>query len=228
MPKRQHAADMARSGRRVVARGRQRSLIRRYLATTSVPKLHLGSGHNHLAGWLNTDRDVDAHHVFLDAARPFPLPDGAVDYVFAEHLIEHLPYADAVGMLHECHRVLTAGGRIRLATPDLGTLVSLLRDGRGDVGRRYAGWLCESYFPDAHGPAATFAVNQVLRGWGHRFVHDEATLRATLEGTGFVDVERHGFGDSATPELKGLERHGVDDGNEGFSRFETMVLEAAR
>lgn len=225
---RQHARDAARSSRRLLARGRRRRQIRRYLTTTPVPKLHLGTGHNRLAGWLNTDRDVDAEVVLLDATRPFPLPDGTVDYVFAEHLVEHLPYSDALRMLQESYRVLTPGGRVRLATPDLDSLVSLLRGDHGEVGARYATWLCESYFPEAHGPPATFAVNQVLRGWGHRFVYDEATLRATLEAVGFTDVERHPFGDSADPGLKGLERHGVDDGNEQLSRFETMVLEAAR
>lgn len=228
MPPRQHARNAARSSRRLLARGRQRRHIRRYLTTAPVPKLHLGAGHNRLTGWLNTDRDVNAELVFLDATGPFPLPSGAVDYVFAEHLIEHVPYSDALRMLHESYRVLSPGGRIRLATPDLDALVSLLGDGQGKLGARYATWLCESYFPDAQGPSATFAVNQAFRGWGHRFVYDEATLTATLEAAGFADVERHPFGASATPELKGLEQHGVADGNEELSRFETMVLEAIR
>lgn len=228
MPTRQHARNAARSSRRLLARGRRRRQIRDYLTATAVPKLHLGAGHNRLGGWLNTDRDVDAELVLLDATGPFPLPDGAVDYVFAEHLIEHLPYSDALPMLRESYRVLTPGGRIRLATPDLDRVVSLLRDDQGEIGVRYATWLCDSYFPEARGPAATFAVNQVLRGWGHLFVYDEATLRATLEAAGFTDVERHPFGDSGVPELKGLEQHGVADGNEDLSRFETMVLEATR
>lgn len=228
MPTRQHARNAARSSRRVLARGRRHRRIRHYLTTTPVARLHLGAGHNRLAGWLNTDRDVDAGLVLLDATSPFPLPSGTVDYVFAEHLIEHLAYSDALHMLHESYRVLTPGGRIRLATPDLDSLVSLLRGDYGEAGARYATWLCDSYFPESHGPPATFAVNQVLRGWGHRFVYDQATLRATLEAASFTDVERHPFGDSADPELKGLEQHGVADGNEDLTRFETMVLEATR
>ncbi|MBA8826476.1 putative SAM-dependent methyltransferase [Saccharopolyspora lacisalsi] len=214
--------------RRGVARGFRRSRVRAYFVSTSTPKLHLGAGHNHLDGWLNTDRDVDSGAVLLDVSRPFPLPSEAFHSVFSEHLVEHLPYATGVAMLRECRRVLAPGGRIRTATPDLHALVSLVDGTGGQVGRRYASWLADSYFPDADGEAATFALNQVMRGWGHRFVYDEATLRATLEQVGFTDVRRCSPRDSAHPDLAGLEDHGVADGNAELARFETMSLEARR
>ncbi|MDR7302077.1 class I SAM-dependent methyltransferase [Haloactinomyces albus] len=217
---------LVRSSRRGLARCLQRAQLRRYLASTSMPKLHLGAGHNHLDGWLNTDRDVDSGTVMLDVAQSFPLPSGAFHCVFSEHLIEHLPYATGVAMLRECRRVLAPGGWIRMATPDLGAIVSVLDGSGGQLGERYAAWLADSYFPDAPGSAATFAVNQVMRGWGHRFVYDEATLRATLEAVGFTDVQRCSFRDSANPALVGLEDHGVADGNAEMTRFETMSLEA--
>lgn len=219
---------LAKSSRRGLARRRRRSQLRRYLASASVPRLHLGAGHNHLDGWLNTDSDVDSGTVLLDVTQPFPLPSGAFQCVFSEHLIEHLPYSTGVAMLRECRRVLAPGGWIRMATPDLDALVSLVDGTAGQLGERYAGWLAGSYFPDAPGSAATFAVNQVMRGWGHRFVYDEATLRATLESVGFTDVQRCSFRASANPALAGLEDHGVADGNEELTRFETMSLEARR
>lgn len=217
---------LVRSSRRSLARRFQPSQLRDYLASTSAPKLHLGAGHNRLDGWLNTDRDVDSGAVMLDVAHPFPLPSGTFRCVFSEHLIEHLPYATGVAMLRECRRVLAPGGSVRVATPDLDALASLLDGSGGRLGERYASWLADSYFPAAPGSAAAFAVNQVMRGWGHRFVYDEVTLRATLEDVGFVDVERHAFRRSANPELVGLEDHGVSEGNEELTRFETMSLEA--
>lgn len=218
-----------RWARRELQRCRRPAAVHRYLASTDTPKLHLGAGHNQLAGWLNTDRDPTVGAVHLDVARPFPLPDGLFRYVFAEHLIEHLPYDTATGMLRQAHRVLAPGGRLRLATPDLHALASLLDDGhREEVAVRYASWLRRSYFPDSHGPDASFAVNQVVRAWGHQFIYDEATLRATLEGVGFVDVQRRELHDSADPALRGLEGHGIADGHEDFTRFETVIVEAVR
>lgn len=228
MSAKQPARTLTRAVRRGAAKRRRPSQIRRYLASTTAPRLHLGAGHNHLDGWLNIDRDVDAGSVALDVCQPFPLPSGIFRSVFSEHLIEHLPYAAGAAMLRECRRVLAPGGRLRVATPDLAAIVSLLDGEGGPLGERYAAWLCGSYFPDAPGPAATFVVNQVMRGWGHRFLYDEAALRVTLGEVGFVDVERRGFRDSADPALAGLEDHGVGDGNEEFTRFETMILEARR
>lgn len=216
------------AARRGAARARRGAAVRRYLAAVDVAKLHVGAGHNHLPGWLNTDRDPTAGAVHLDAARRFPFPDTTFAYVFSEHLIEHLPYHAAVGMLSESHRVLRPGGRIRVATPDLRALASLLAGDHEEVGSRYASWLRTSYFPHAHGPDAVFAVNQVMRAWGHQFVYDEPTLQATLEAVGFVDVGPRDFRDSADVELAGLEDHGVADGHEDFTRFETLILEAVR
>lgn len=222
------ARGLARAARRVRDRSRQAAAVRRYLDGAAQPRLHVGAGHNQLAGWLNTDRDPRDGAVYLDAAAPFPLPTAAFWSVFSEHLIEHLPYPAGMAMLRESHRVLRPGGRVRVATPDLRAVVSVLDRAGGDVARRYASWLRRSYFPDAHGPDAAFAVNQVLRAWGHRFVYDHETLRAALEAAGFDGVERSALHDSPDPALRGLERHGLDDGHEDFTRFETLILEAVR
>ncbi len=217
-----------RATRRGFARHRRRSQLHEYLDSTREPTLHLGAGHNHLDGWLDTDRDVDAGTAMLDVTRPFPLPSSTFRCVFSEHLIEHLTHATGVAMLEECRRVLGPDGWIRLSTPDLSALTSLVDDTAGPLGRRYATWLARSCYPGAAGSAATFAVNQAMRGWGHRFVYDEPTPRATLEAIGFTDVHRRSFRDSPHPALAGLEDHGVADGNEDLTRFETMSVETRR
>lgn len=202
--------------------------LRSYLESHPVRKLQLGAGHNLLPGWLNTDRDPASEAVQLDAAKPFPFADGTFDYVFSEHLIEHLPHEAGVVMLEECHRVSRPGGRLRIATPDLEAIISLKGAPRGGVEERYAAWITESYFPNAAGRGAAYAINQVFRGWGHRFLYDCETLRAVLEKVGFGDVRRCAFGESEDEALAGIDDHGVEDGNRDFSEFETMVLEATR
>lgn len=213
------------------ARGQQQA-VRSYLRTAPAPKLHLGAGHHRLDGWLDTDRDPSSGAVYLDVTRSFPFGPGTFTHVFAEHLVEHLPYEEATAMLRRCHRVLRHGGRIRLATPDLVVIMRLHpdldADGGGQIGRRYATWLADSYFRDRHGPAAVYAINKVVRGWGHAFLYDEVTLAAVLEAVGFTDVRRCTFGESADPHLRGLEGHGVQDGNAELSAFETMALEAVK
>ena len=75
--------------------------INHYLASHDVRKLQIGSGKNFLDGWLNSDINPGRESVFLDATKRFPLPDSSFDYVFCEHLIEHLEYREGVRMLRE-------------------------------------------------------------------------------------------------------------------------------
>ena len=102
------------------------ALVRDYLRQHGPKKLHLGCGQNAIPGWLNTDyypRRQDILH--LDATKPFPLPAESFDYVFSEHMIEHITYHDGLTMLKESRRVLKPGGRIRISTPDLKFLIEL-------------------------------------------------------------------------------------------------------
>ena len=53
----------------------RRRIVRRYLKTAEVRKLHLGAGPDYLLeGWLNTDvNPVNSRGVaYLDAGKPFP------------------------------------------------------------------------------------------------------------------------------------------------------------
>ncbi len=224
-----------RTGRRVgreVRRGRRALLsgteVRRYLKEHRVRKLQLGAGHNLLPGWLNTDRDPNSGAVHLNAARPFPIADGTFDYVFAEHLIEHFPHESGLAMLRECYRVLRPGGHIRVSTPDLEKIIGLQYAPPGGIEQRYVRWLVDGYAPTAESYRASYAINQVFRGWGHSFLYDRGTLQATLEKADFTTVTGHAFGQSDDPALAGIEGHGVEAGNADLSAFETFTLEAQR
>lgn len=73
-----------------------------------------------------------------------------------------------------------------------------------------------------------YAINQVFRGWGHRFLYDRKTLGALLEKVGFTAVRPRPFGQSDDMNLIGVEGHGLEAGNRQMSEFETMILEATR
>ncbi|WP_219418947.1 methyltransferase domain-containing protein [Pseudonocardia nigra] len=50
-----------------------------------------------------------------DVSRPLPFRDGAVDQVFAVHVLEHL--IDFLPLVEECHRVLRPGGVLHVLSP---------------------------------------------------------------------------------------------------------------
>jgi predicted SAM-dependent methyltransferase len=207
----------------------------RYLATHPVRKLQLGSGPNPLPGWLNTDLTPEAHPsaeerlLFLDAMTPFPLPDMCLDYVFSEHMIEHLAEAGARRMISESFRVLRPGGRIRVATPDLAAIVGVYERPVDPEARHYIDWVMATLRPDVTvGNNRCYVVNQMFNSYGHRFIYDEETLTAVLLAAGFICPVRQKPGESTDPNLQGLEAHGRALGDEEVNRFETLVLEARR
>jgi predicted SAM-dependent methyltransferase len=201
----------------------------RYLKSHTIRKLQLGAGSNALEGWLNTDKYA-AHPgvTFLNAEHRFPFADNTFDYVFSEHLIEHLSYEQGLPMLRECFRVLKPAGKIRIATPDLETLAGLYAQQKTYLQQRYIHWIIDTFLPQADAYRESFVINNAFRNWGHRFLYDQATLECALASAGFADIVKQSVGESQDNVFRGIESHGLAAGDEEMNRFETMVLEARR
>lgn len=203
--------------------------IEAYIASHALRKLHLGAGSAGAPGWLATDADPRAEGVVcLDAAAPFPIPDAAFDYVYSEHMIEHLSWDAGRDMLAECLRVMKPGATIRIATPDLAVLLGLYTAERGAAAERYLRRITDRALPGIGKYHAAFVINNAFRAWGHQFLYDGEVLAAALREAGFDGVRRCAYGQSADPNLRGIERHGHNIGDESIAIFETMVYEADR
>ena len=201
--------------------------VARYRAGNETLKLHIGCGNHLLDGWLNVDffpLSFSACH--LDATRRFPFANATFDYVFSEHMIEHVTYPQGAAMLSECHRVLKKGGKIRLSTPDLAFLLALSRENRSATETGYIKWATGAMIQGAPYPHATFVINHFVRSWGHQFIYDEQLLTDVRRRAGFSSIVRCGLNMSADPALCGLENEGRMP--EGFLRLETMTLEAMK
>jgi predicted SAM-dependent methyltransferase len=157
----------------------------------------------------------------LDATKPFRLQDSSFDFVFSEHMIEHISYFDAMSMLRECHRVLRSGGRIRISTPDLTFLVNLLAD---EKQKNYIKWAAtNNRVPYA---IDTFVINNFFRDWGHQFIYDEKTLRAALRDAGFTNVIECNLQSSESKDLCNLENERRMP--ENFLELETFTIEGMK
>jgi len=149
-------------------------------------RLHVGCGPVHLDGWINIDvRRYPAVDYILDVRDGIPFRD--LKFIFAEHFLEHLPFWEAQRFLNDCRAALAADGVLRLSTPNLDWVHRTQYD-RADVND-------------------CFRLNQSFRGWGHQFLYNAQTLTAVLRRAGFERVDFVTYGESAHPELHGLERH---------------------
>ena len=202
-------------------------VIQRYLAAGGAKKLQIGSGTNPLAGWLNTDLLANHTVVYMDATRRLPFPDNSLDYIFTEHMFEHICYQDGGRLLKEAHRILKPGGRIRIATPDLAFLIRLYGQPDTDLAKRYIKFSVDTFVQEPKVNARGVVVNNFFRNWGHQFIYDFEMLDYTLQAAGFRKTIQCRPLESDDPNLKNLESHGKIISHE-FNLLETIVVEAEK
>jgi predicted SAM-dependent methyltransferase len=156
-------------------------------------RLHIGSGPVTIPGWTNVDvvafPGVD---MVLDVRQRWPVAD--VEFVFAEHFLEHLTLADGIAFLRSCRRALRANGVLRLSTPNLDWV-----------------WLTHYKRPadmtDDEKLIGCLEMNRAFHGWGHQFLYNLRTLELALRDAGFAEIVSRTYGESTNPELRNLERH---------------------
>lgn len=78
-------------------------------------KLNLGCGGNILEGFQNHDAD-------MDITKPLPFPDNSVEFILAEHVVEHTSGPDSFRFMCEAYRILKPGGILRICVPELARL----------------------------------------------------------------------------------------------------------
>jgi len=82
--------------------------------------LNLGCGDRFHRGWTNIDFAAKPPNVIgHDLRTCLPFNDESFDVVYHSHVLEHFSAIEGERLLCECLRVLTPGGLLRVAVPDL-------------------------------------------------------------------------------------------------------------
>jgi len=204
--------------------------IAQYLQSHPVRKLQLGAGGNDAPGWLNTDITPKDKEVYLDATTRYPFPDGSFQYVFSEHMIEHVSWEAGVMMLRECYRVLAKGGKLRIVTPNLAKFIQLL-DGNPDADAQR---FIDAKLRFERGPITpipgAYILNREVREYGHQFLYDPLALRKSLELAGFKQIAQHEVTEATDPVFREVElrtSHPIPD-MRVINNWESMAFEAVR
>ena len=175
--------------------------------------VNIGCGPKALDGWINLDAARAPHiDVVWDLRHGLPFPDESCSAIFGEHVIEHIPRADAVKLIAECRRALQPGGVLRVSTPDAGRFLS-----------SYCGdqkFLHDPRFPE---PAETAMdrVNMMMREHGtHLWVYDAESLKVLLGKAGFTRVTQQEFHRSSHPRMQEIDSPERE--------FESLYIEASK
>jgi predicted SAM-dependent methyltransferase len=200
-------------------------VVREYMRSHPIRKLQIGAGQVDYPGWLNTDIAPGPEEAYLDATRRFPVPDGSIQYIFGEHVIEHLSYDNGLFMLRECYRVLAPGGKIRLATPNLMKYLQLFQEPKTEEVRSYLRRKIEAHgWPQSSRPESMI-LNLEMKSFGHQYLYDPHSLSDRLTQAGFRMITEFPPGESDDPQLRGVEsRH--NNSWRAINDYESMILQA--
>jgi len=208
-------------------RWRSPYIIADYMKNHAVRKLQLGAGDFNLYGWLNTDIGPIEGQAYLDATKPFPLPDSSFQAVSSEQVAEHLTGEQGLTMMKESFRILVHGGKVRVATPNLAQLVDLLRPDKTPEQTAYIQAKIDWHHWTKAADPANVILNQEMNEFGHRFLYTPKMLRSIMEEAGFIQVRQYKSGESDDPALKGIEMRSHSNVSD-IDRYETMVFEGVR
>ena len=185
--------------------------------------LNFGAGPNQLPEpWQN----LGPTH---DIRKRLKFENDSAAAILAEHVVEHVPFLQALGFFRECRRVLEPGGVLRIAFPDVGRFLTSCSSEfvLNRAALHYAEGLGKR--PGVKLPATTLektraALWQMLTGWGHQTAWTEHSAAGVLLVVGFSHVCRREYGHG---ELRGVDGHHRDVGPE-LALLESTILEARK
>jgi predicted SAM-dependent methyltransferase len=164
-----------------------------------------------MPGWINMDtgnkrrskyRNKSELDLCHNLARGIPFPSETVDYIYHQHLIEHLHRKDGLKLTRDCFRVLKPGGVLRIAFPALEDLIASYQAGFPDHEWYY------KVYPKRRGLSPAELFNLDFRENGeHRHIYDEQDIRKLIVQGGFDEnrITFHPISESSHEALQNLE-----------------------
>lgn len=196
--------------------------------------LHCGCGNTRIPGFINADRGDSGwstEDIKLDVEKRFPYNDNTIDYIYSEHMIEHLSYEGCKNYISESYRCLKPGGVIRTAFPKIEFLIELYRNPK--LYTTYIQKHCEMFnnqlikdFGSIENIPIQFIIDDHYHMWGHQVMYDIPALKKMFELYGFTSIKECDFGESDHQIFKGIE-HSNRMGYE-CNKLETGIIECTK
>jgi predicted SAM-dependent methyltransferase len=199
-------------------------------------RLHLGCHIHVVPGWENIDKTPNVylsrlprfrralvsvgvlssgHDTFImppgviraDVSKGLAYPDSSARYIYTSHMIEHMSRWQALGLIRECARVLTPGGILRVATPDLRKWVREYVEGDTSRAATPADSLMEklgTFRDESANPIGRY-IRRLFSGSVHQWLYDLDSLSYLLLEGGFSECVPRDYRQGDMPDLDRLE-----------------------
>ncbi len=161
-----------------------------------------------------------------DIVRGLPVPERSAKAVYCSHVLEHIDRYSVATALKNTLEMLVPGGVFRLVVPDLlWRAESFVKQGRNGSCGAADDFMRRSHLGrEAPSTGIIRRAHLLFGNSDHRWMYDEATMRALLTDAGFESIRRCEFGDSEDPMFALVENKArfIDEGNK------ELALEAKR
>lgn len=159
-------------------------------------KLHLCCGKRDFGpGWIHIDQERFKHVKFYDVTQ-LQFKDDSIEEIYCSHGIAYWDQFEIVNVLKEWYRVLKVGGIIRIATPDLDSIIRwYMKSGEILTGPLY-------------GRMTGGNEQDGFYQFYHKTIYTFTTLKNLLNKIGFHDVKRYDW--------KTTEHAHIDDHSQAY------------
>jgi SAM-dependent methyltransferase len=141
-------------------------------------RLNLGAGGQRIAGFTNVDLAGAVEVVHDLAVLPWPFESASSTEIVASHVLEHFDRATGMRFLGECHRILTPGGVLHLAVPDMDRFIDAKLSGDISPLGGYKWTSLDSLLGGGDAEPQT--------AWRHCYMYCRASLLNSVGEAGFV------------------------------------------
>lgn len=146
-------------------------------------RLEIGAGRSKKQGVVTSDLDLKSDYPF-DLRAGLPFPDESIDFIYAEHVLEHFQYTEILIILEECKRVMKPGAVLKISVPDARIYLNAYCDPDG--------FDYKTFCTFDTGLSYRVRINYVnyifyMDGF-HRYMFDDESLLFILNSAGFDQV----------------------------------------
>lgn len=183
-------------------------------------KIQLGCGHNVLRDdWINFDIEVDI-------TKPLPFEDNSIDFIFLEHVLEHVNQIKGYEFLKEVKRILKPNGVIRIVIP---SLMDIYKNITPEYIDKVNDYLVKNKDIDLDIVISQYktkkdAIEGIIYNWGHKSIWTGELLQLLLIILEFdivIETPNH----SKHLELSNIDKHWK---NTIVQKTESFTIEATK